>query len=137
MSAYERSGWRDEAISRKHRHWGFNCPCVDIDLLAIEYDIGTASGIVEYKNEHANAFTPDNPSYKALVGLGNKAELPVFVCRYTDDLKKYTAVPLNEHASIYLPKRTEMSEEEWVELLYKFRGREKPKYLFDSEEIRI
>jgi hypothetical protein len=40
------SCWRDEAISQRHRLWGFNCPAVDIDFLMIEYDQGKPAACV-------------------------------------------------------------------------------------------
>jgi len=33
MTAHERTGFRDEALSRRHREWGINCPAVDVDWL--------------------------------------------------------------------------------------------------------
>lgn len=42
MSGPERTGWRDENLSRRHREWGFHCPAVDLGFLLIEYDTGEA-----------------------------------------------------------------------------------------------
>ena len=50
----ERNGWRDEAISLRHRLWGWDCPCVDIDFLLIEFDKSLPVALVEYK------ITPDD-----------------------------------------------------------------------------
>lgn len=50
MSAYERSGWRDMELSGRHRIWGFNCPAVDLDFLMVEYNLGIAIAVVEYKH---------------------------------------------------------------------------------------
>ena len=49
----ERSGWRDEGISRRHRLWGVSCSATDIDFLLVEYIYNTPKAIIEYKNEHA------------------------------------------------------------------------------------
>lgn len=38
MSLMERTGWRDERLSRRHREWGFDCPMVDCDFIAVEFD---------------------------------------------------------------------------------------------------
>ena len=32
----ERTGWRDEEISRRHRLWGVSCAATDIDFLLVE-----------------------------------------------------------------------------------------------------
>ena len=62
----ERTGWRDQALSDRHREWGFNCPSVDLDFLMVEYNIGLPVALVEYKNERA--WMPDfrHATYRAL-----------------------------------------------------------------------
>ncbi|MBR1437912.1 MAG: hypothetical protein IJ587_05180 [Synergistaceae bacterium] len=122
----ERTHWRDEELSLRHRDWGWDCPMVDIDFLALEYDKGHATAIVEYKNEHAKLANPKHPSYKALAELGNKAGIPVIGCRYKSDFTNWRAVPLNRVALAVLPKPRELSEAEWVRFLYGIRGREMP-----------
>ena len=42
--------------------------------------------------------------------------------RYTDDFSKFYVVPVNEKANEFLPKRTEMTEGEFVALLYRMRN---------------
>lgn len=122
----ERTNWRDEGLSKRHRKWGWDCPALDIDFLMLEYDRGKASALVEYKNEHAAPQYPSHPSYQALIDVGNRAGLPVIACRYTDDFKKWTVTPLNGIATQYVSRKTEMSESEWVSLLYHIRGNEPP-----------
>ena len=117
----ERSGWRDSALSARHRQWGWDCPAIDIDFLMIEYDRGKASAIVEYKNEHAAPQFINHPSYRALIDLGNKAGLPVFACRYSSDFLNWCVTPLNNFAVKFCPKQTTMTEQEWVALLYRTR----------------
>ena len=48
--APERTGWRDEKISLRHRMWGFDCPAVDVDFVMVEFDRARVVAIVEYKN---------------------------------------------------------------------------------------
>jgi len=123
----ERQGWRDEAISARHRSWGWNCPALDIDFLMLEYDDGKASAIVEYKNEHAARQQSGHASYRALCDLGNKANLPVFGVRYASDFSWWRVTALNAEAGKYLKENpTEMSETEWVKLLYATRQRGLP-----------
>ena len=53
----ERTGWRDERISQRHRLWGVECQAIDLDFLLVEYrseydDIRPVA-IIEYKHECA------------------------------------------------------------------------------------
>lgn len=126
MSEQERSGWRDEAISRRHRQWGFNCPAVDIDFLLIEYDTAKCCALVEYKNERATPQKPSHPTYRAIRDLGDKAELPFFAVRHASDFSWWRVHPLNAKAREFLPIAQEMTEPEYVEFLYFIRGRIAP-----------
>lgn len=126
----ERTGWRDKTLSDRHRIWGYDLPAVDLDFL--EYDENEAVALIEYKNEHAWLQNPDDSSYKALIDLGNKAGLPVFAARYTDDYSTWFVSWLNKKAKEYVPERTEMTEEEWVTILYKVRGREIPPEIIEA-----
>jgi len=121
----ERTGWRDEALSNRHREWGWDCPMLDIDFIGLEYDSGKPTAIVEYKNENAQPQYPSHPSYRALAKLGTLAGLPVFACRYASDFSKWQVTPLNSVATLKTG-RAEMTEVEWVEFLYGLRGRHVP-----------
>lgn len=118
----ERTHWRDERISKKHKLWGWDCPAIDIDFLMVEYDHGKAVALVEYKHECAAPQKPSHPSYRALVDLGNRAGLPVLAVRYADDFSWWRVVPLNQAAKQWLPDRQVMGELDWVRLLYRMRG---------------
>lgn len=119
----ERTGWRDEGISNRHREWGVGCTATDFDFLLLEYEFGEPSAIVEYKNEHAAPQYSSNVQYRALVKLGNSAKIPVIVCRYSDDYSHYVAVALNKYAREFIPNgRAEFDEAGWVKLLYDIRG---------------
>lgn len=133
----ERTGWRDEALSRRHRRWGWDCPAVDIDFLMLEYDNGKASAIVEYKNEHAALQYASHPTYQALIDLGDRAGVPVIACRYSDDFSKWKVVPLNSVATKFIPERQELTEIEWVSLLYKIRGNEVPRSVLEGIHTEI
>ena len=128
----ERSGWRDEELSRRHRDWGANCPAIDVDFLMIEYDTGHPSGIVEYKHERAAPQYPRHASYRAIKALADNSHIPFFVCRYSDDLTRYVVTPLNDYAEqLCNTRNTEMTEVEWVTLIYNMRGRSLP------ESVRV
>lgn len=129
----ERSGWRDEALSRRHREWGFDCPMVDIDFLTVEYDYSTPTALIEYKKEDANVNFDEisdkgaSPqSYKALKSLSDNSNIPLLVIIYTNNLKQYYVIPMNEFAYKYVPQEIVLSELEYVALLYKMRRRQIP-----------
>lgn len=123
----ERTGWRDERISLRHRAWGFDTPALDLDFLLLEYDRGKACALVEFKHELAKELRRGHPSMRALSDLATRAGIPAFVAHYADDFSVYRVVPLNEQARIWIPTEQRMSEEEWVGLLYRLRGRTLPK----------
>lgn len=118
----ERTGWRDEKLSQRHRLWGYDCPALDIDFLMIEYNKGKAVALIEYKNEHAALQYAKHPSYKALIDLGNRAEMPVFAVRYADTFAWFKVTGLNEWAKPYQMSRKEMNELNFVSFLYDLRG---------------
>lgn len=136
MTGNERSGWRDEKISKRHRMWGHDCPIVDIDFLVVEYDKCYPAALVEYKHEKAALFTKNDPNYKTLINLGNMAGLPTFSVRYSEDFKQWTVTPLNKSAWRHLAKQVALTEKQYVTFLYKLRDRELPKWLFDGERLR-
>lgn len=133
----ERTGWRDEGLSRRHRRWGWDCPAVDLDFLFLEYDHGQASAIVEYKNEHAAPQYASHPTYQAMIDLGDRAGIPVIACRYAEDFSEWKVVPLNTKAKEMIPNRVTLTEREWVELLYKIRGYEVPPGVLEGINIEI
>lgn len=119
----ERTGWRDLSLNERHREWGYDCPAVDVDQMFIEYDRAIPKALVEYKNEHAAPQRMNGTSYKALVALGNMAGLPVFFVRYADDFSWFRVYPMNALATDYVNfDYLDMSECEYVDLLYRIRG---------------
>jgi hypothetical protein len=128
----ERTGWRDERLSLRHRFWGYDCPAVDLDFLMVEYDKGKVCAIVEYKHELALPQYPSHPSYKAVADLANRAKVPFFAVRYSDDLSSWKAHPINSLAKKFLSSPIELSEKGWVEVLYRIRGRAMPENLFEQ-----
>ena len=131
MSSQEVTGFRDEAISRRHRMWGRDVPAVDIDFLVIEYDRCAPKALIEYKTVSLmGGWTPD-ANAKTLQTAANLMAVPFYVFFYdTSDwtfyrchleahgLKNATPgpVPLDR-----IPDK--MSEAEFVRLLYWLRGR--------------
>lgn len=137
MSREERTGWRDEFLSRRHRLWGANCPMVDIDLLWLEYDLGAPIAIIEYKHDRASPQDPTHPSYRALKRLADRAALPCFAVRYRDDHDLAFAVrALNRLGLVRTPDGSPgysawMSELGYVTWLYQLRRRPMPKMVMD------
>lgn len=128
----ERTGWRDLELSQRHRQWGWNCPAVDLDFLFLEYDNGKATAVVEYKNERAAAVNAVHPTYQALIDLGNRAQVPVFVVRYSSDFSRWLVSPMNRHAREHMQSATAMSEAQYVAFLYRVRGRDVPSGLIEK-----
>lgn len=133
----ERTRWRDLKLNDEHRKWGWNCPAIDIDKLFLEYDKGKAVALIEYKHERAAPQFASHPSYRALVDLGNRAQIPVFAVRYADDFSWWHVIPLNQEALKYLDARAQMGYREYVEFVYYLRGYEVPEDLFRGAEIEI
>ena len=119
MSQYERTRFRDLALNDRHRLWGRDCPATDVDDF-LEYNHGKSAGLVEYKHERAQATGDYNRM--AFIDLANRATLPAFEARYTEDFARWTITPLNASASLYLPPNMVMTETGWVRLLYRLRG---------------
>jgi len=117
----ERTGWRDQSISQRHRLWGFNCPAVDLDFLVVEYNVGKPVAIIEYK--HHGAKYPDwhHPTYRALISLANIARLPFLVVFYHNVDWWFRVVPVNGHAKKYYEHWQGMTESEFVASLYRMR----------------
>lgn len=133
----ERTGWRDLSLSARHRRWGWDCPAVDLDFLFLEYDKGKAVALVEYKHEQAALQYPTHPTYKAMIDLGNRAGLPVFGVRYANDFAWWRVSPLNGKAREWVSTQTQMTEVEWVMLLYHIRGYELPAEFFADKDVAV
>lgn len=121
-TAKERTGWRDEEISRRHRLWGVACPAVDLDFVLMEYHHGKPCAIVEYKHVRAREVDPTKSNYRALVELANgyrNGELPCFVARYNPFDWSFIVTPLNNVACDYFREYAGqlLTEQEFVRFL--------------------
>lgn len=117
----ERTAWRDEGISRRHRTWGWDCPCIDIDFLLIEYTHNEPVALIEYKNERATKVDFSASGYKTLIRLADMAGLPAFNVRYADDYSWFEIVALNSRGVAWVESYQTMTEAEYVAFLYKLR----------------
>jgi len=133
----ERTGWRDQGLSERHRRWGFDCPALDLDFVMLEYDRGEPTALVEYKHERAEPQYASHPSYRALSKLGARADIPVFAARYKDDFSEFLVVPLNDAAKRSLPERKAMTELEWIGFLHRLRGYDLPSNIAELYAVTV
>jgi len=119
----ERTGWRDEALSRRHRLWGWDCPAADPDFLLIEYDRAEVVALVEYKHENAAPIDLRTATYRAIAKLANAAQVPFFVVRYAGDFLWWEVMPANPNAYRVVPTTRRVTEQQYVRFLYRLRGR--------------
>jgi len=117
----ERTSWRDEGISLRHRTWGFDCPCTDIDFLLIEYHIAEPVALVEYKHFQAAFPNLQQAGYRALKRLAEIAKLPLILAFYWPEVWAFRVYPLNESAKKFFRKKESLSEYEYVERLHRMR----------------
>lgn len=122
----ERSHWRDEALSLRHRSYGFDCPAVDLDFILLEFNTGRPCALVEYKSGDPRPLDFGHPSYRALVALADASEIPALVAFYSPVFWSFTCYPLNSHAREWLTDGERLCELEYVAMLYQIRGREVP-----------
>lgn len=125
------TGFRDVAFNIHHKNWGMKCYGVDLDFPLCEYDISDnfirVCAIIEYKKYNAPFFSVKCANAKALAWLANRAEIPSFLVIYNKDFTIYKIAPLNGFAESHIPKRgATLIEEDYVDLLYRLRGKEMP-----------
>ena len=119
----ERTGWRDQEISNRHRAWGFDCPAVDLDFLMVEYNLGLPVALCEYKHHQARMPNLSHPTYRALINLGDgyKEPLPVFMAFYWPGVWAMRVYPLNDAARSVFEMAEILTEREFVMRLYRLR----------------
>lgn len=122
----ERTGWRCEDISARHRQWGFNCPAVDLDFVMAEFNHGAPVALIEYK--HHLARHPDvlHPTYRALRALADgysSGPLPFLVVFYHPEDWWFRVTPVNEPAIAHYHHVVgiAISEQRFVKSLYLLR----------------
>ncbi len=119
----ERTEWRDLALSRRHRDWGFNCPAVDLDFLMVEYNCGKPVGLIEYKHHLALLPNLEHATYRALTELANLSGLPFMLAFYWPDIWAFKVYPVNEISEQWFELYEMLNEREFVRRLYKMRRR--------------
>lgn len=120
----ERTDWRCQDISRRHREWGFNCPGVDLDFVMAEYNRGKPVAIIEYKHNNAREPELSHPTYRALECLANNyngGPLPFMVVFYCPETWIMRVIPVNQAAKDFYQGWVNLSEQQFVLSLYKMR----------------
>ncbi len=122
MTAGERSGWRDQEISRRHRRWGFYCAAVDLDFVLVEYCVEAPVAIVEYKHHRAQRVDLSHPTYQALRNLADRPPaLPFLIARYWPATWAFEVTSANEAAEDIFGTEAHLSEAEFVSALHDLR----------------
>jgi len=135
----ERTGWRDEALSMRHRAWGKPIHMTDIDFLVTEHRNGDCKALVEYKfsmSDYGFAKSANAASLRHLAS-NDRSALPLFVVRYWREPWTFAAYPENDSALAMMPKTRVMSERDYVSFLHKLRGLELPADLAGALDTRI
>ena len=120
----ERTNWRCEKISNRHRLYGLKTPAVDIDFLLLEHTYGIPAALVEYKDKHAREPNLDDSNYRAIKALadGYIRKLPFMIVFYCSDKWTYRVIPVNDTAKDSYAENQLMSEQEYVKSLYLLRN---------------
>ncbi len=134
----ERTGWRCEEISRRHRTWGYNCPGVDLDFLIAEYNHGKPVALIEYKHKRAQTPIITHPTYQALIALADGysgGSLPCLIVFYCPEAWTFKVKALNESAKKHFGHIEDeiITEQRFVRGLYLLRK----KVLSDEDELAI
>lgn len=117
----ERTGWRDQEISQRHRDWGFNCPAVDLDFLMVEYNLGKPVGLIEYKHHRARFPNLLHATYLALSEMADVAQLPFVLAFYWPAIWAFRVTPVNAIAKQHFDDDEMLTERQFVQRLYRLR----------------
>jgi hypothetical protein len=123
----ERTHWRDQKLSERHRAWGFNCPAIDIDFLMVEFHTGKPVAIIDYKRYTGSIKNLNQKSIDAISTLANNSNIPFFVVFYWDDVWAFQITAINNIAkNILLQYKIDenkiLTEQQYVYFLYKLRN---------------
>lgn len=121
----------DRELSDRHRDWGHDVPCVDLDFLLCEFNHGIPVAVVDYKFHLADLERTNEYTYSTLGRLYNEhgQQLPFFIARYWPGIWAFKVRPENAAAHDWMhrvyPQREqvwiEMTEQEYVSALYRLR----------------
>lgn len=142
----ERTGWRCEKISARHREWGYDCPAVDLDFMVAEYNHGKPVALIEYKDRRARQPDLRHATYRALASLANgyidlspdgpvPKPLPFLIAIYDSTDWWFRVIPVNERAREHYRHVLDkvITEQRFVRSLYLLRKR----VLDENDEVAI
>jgi hypothetical protein len=123
----ERTQWRDQKLSERHRAWGFNCPAIDIDFLMVEFHTGKPVAIIDYKRYTGSIKNLNQKSIDAISTLASNSNIPFFVVFYWDDVWAFRITAINSIAKNTLQQykideNKILTEQQYVYFLYKLRN---------------
>jgi len=119
----ERHGFRDERISKRHREWGVDCPCVDLDFPVIEFHLAKPVAVIEYKHANALARFPDfrHATYRGLSAFADNSNVPFAVVFYWPEIWAFRVYPVNAIAQQHFENPEDMCERDFVQRIYRLR----------------
>ena len=133
----ERTNWRDQGLSARHRTWGDNLYASDLDFILCEYNWSICCAIIEYKSEFATKPNFSSSQYKSLINLGNRADCPLFSVIYSKDFSNYKITPLNDSAKLYFKNEIELNEEKFTKFHKYIREKELKRIRSETDESFI
>lgn len=149
LAAPERSNWRCQWISTRHREWGGGVPFTDVDcilsddvtlpedLMGIEYDNEIPYALIEYKDWNAN-INLNHTGIKTQKYIADNLRLPdgsfgipFFVVVYNKDYHVFHVIPMNEKAKKvpWCQTAKDWTERNYVRMLYWLRKKKCPQHI--------
>lgn len=117
----ERTGWRDQEISARHRLWGATCAATDLDFVLAEIHFGEPVALVEYKDFRAREIDRRTATYRALATMADRAGIPFVVVRYWPREWAFRVHPINDLAQEVFADPEDLCELDYVSRLYALR----------------
>jgi len=147
----EYTNWRNNSYMNQHRNWGKKLYCADADCLEFDGQ-GNLKAIIELKHGWEDEIDLDSYQFPALKKLAGVQSVPLFCVAYFPpgydaytgqerlfgDHWSFYVVPANGYANALLDCPTQMTEREWVTLLYQLREIPVPADLeLDNTPIKV
>ncbi len=124
----ERTNWRDPYLDELHNNYNYDIPCENVEFLMVEYDLARPVAIVDYRYNGNN-----NPASEPVRIMCDSRDEPIpyiIVNYYIDDsinvIASIDVHCVNDVAMIKIGDRNNISENDFVELLYSIREERVP-----------
>lgn len=139
----ERSGWRDEKLSRRHRTWGRDIAVTNLDFIAspetmIDEETNSVFAeiwyrrpvlITDYKSMKPTAVDWDTAALGCLQFMANQCKCAITVVFYSPNYWWFYVVPGNEIADRLYKGGGYLTEFQYVLSLYQLRGIAMPSHI--------